>query len=75
MPRFDGALPEVVYAPAPTDAPDQSGLCGAVARLAPWAPLSWDGRVEHVVSGQMTHFHSLEALLAFIRRVLAGVQA
>jgi hypothetical protein len=41
----------------------------------PWAPLSWDGRVEHVVSGQMTHFHSLEELLAFIRRVLASVQA
>jgi len=33
------------------------------------------GRVEHVVSGQMTHFHSLEELLAFMRRVLAGVQA
>ena len=40
----------------------------------PKAPWSWDGRVEHVVSGQMTHFHSLEELLAFIRRVLAGVQ-
>ena len=41
----------------------------------PGAPWSWDGRVEHVVSGQMTHFHSLEELLAFIRRVLADVQA
>ena len=40
----------------------------------PWAPMGWDGRVEHVVSGQMTHFHSLEELLAFIRRILAGVQ-
>jgi hypothetical protein len=39
------------------------------------ASLAWDGRVEHVVSGQMTHFHSLDELLAFIRRVLAGVQA
>ena len=28
------------------------------------------GRVEHVVSGQATHFESLEALLAFISRVL-----
>jgi hypothetical protein len=37
------------------------------------APLAWDGRVEHVVSGQATHFHSLEELLAFIRRVLADV--
>jgi hypothetical protein len=29
------------------------------------------GRVEHVVSGQATHFHTLEELLAFIARVLA----
>ena len=28
------------------------------------------GRVEHVVSGQSTHFDSLEELLAFIARVL-----
>ena len=41
----------------------------------PGAPWSWDGRVEHVVSGQMTHFHSLDELLAFIHRVVAGVQA
>jgi hypothetical protein len=41
----------------------------------PEAPLAWDGRVEHVVSGQVTHFHSLEELMAFIGRVLAGVQA
>ena len=41
----------------------------------PWAPMSWDGRVKHVVSGQMTHCHALAELLAFIRRVLAGVPA
>jgi hypothetical protein len=41
----------------------------------PGAPLAWDGRVEHVVSGQMEHFHSLDELLAFICRVLAGVPA
>ena len=29
------------------------------------------GRVEHVVSGNATHFSSLQALLAFIGRVLA----
>ena len=29
-----------------------------------------EGRVEHVVSGQATHFHSLEDLLAFMARVL-----
>jgi hypothetical protein len=28
------------------------------------------GRVEHVVSGQATHFESLEELLAFTERVL-----
>lgn len=30
------------------------------------------GRVEHVVSGQAAHFHSLEELLAFIARVLTS---
>ena len=33
------------------------------------------GRVEHVVSGQATHFTSVEELLAFIGQVLASVQA
>jgi hypothetical protein len=33
------------------------------------------GRVEHVVSGQATHFASLEELLAFIAQVLATVRA
>jgi hypothetical protein len=28
------------------------------------------GRVEHVVSGQVGHFHSLATLLSFITRVL-----
>jgi hypothetical protein len=32
------------------------------------------GRVEHVVSGQATHFQSLEELLAFIARVLTEVR-
>jgi len=32
------------------------------------------GRVEHVVSGQATHFQSLEELLAFMARVLATVR-
>jgi hypothetical protein len=36
----------------------------------PGTPLDWDGRVEHIVSGQVARFHSLEELLAFIRRVL-----
>jgi hypothetical protein len=31
------------------------------------------GRVEHVLSGQATHFHTLEELLAFMTRVLAAL--
>jgi hypothetical protein len=31
---------------------------------------TYDGRVEHLVSGQVTRFHSLEELLAFMTRVL-----
>jgi hypothetical protein len=30
------------------------------------------GRVEHVLSGQAAHFDTLDELLAFIARVLAG---
>ena len=33
------------------------------------------GRVEHVVSGQATHFQSLEELLAFLTHVLTTVRA
>ena len=33
------------------------------------------GRVEHVVSGQATHFDSLEELLTFMTRVLTEVRA
>ena len=35
---------------------------------------SYDGRVEHLVSGQVARFHSLEELLAFMIRVLTDVQ-
>ena len=41
---------------------------------SPETPMAWAGRVEHVVSGQVTHFHALEELLTFMQRVLAGVQ-
>jgi hypothetical protein len=37
-------------------------------------PSRYDGRVEHLVSGQAARFHSLEELLAFMIRVLADVQ-
>ena len=32
------------------------------------------GRVEHVLSGKSVHFHSLDELLAFIARVLTGLE-
>jgi hypothetical protein len=32
--------------------------------------LSWEGRVEHLSSGQVLRFHSSEELLAFLTRVL-----
>ena len=34
----------------------------------------WEGRVEHLVTGQVTRFHSLEELVAFISRVLTDLQ-
>jgi len=37
-------------------------------------PSSYAGRVEHVVSGQMARFHSLEELLVFMMGVLNEVQ-
>jgi hypothetical protein len=37
-------------------------------------PMTWEGRAEHVVSGEVTHFHALEELLTFIRNVLVGLQ-
>ena len=33
------------------------------------------GRVEHVITGNATHFQSLDALLAFMTRMLREVQA
>ena len=38
------------------------------------ASSSYDGRVEHLVSGQVARFHSLDELLAFMVSVLADVQ-
>ncbi len=39
----------------------------------PGASSYYDGRVEHLVSGAVARFHSLEELLAFMRRVLREV--
>jgi hypothetical protein len=38
------------------------------------APCVYEGRVEHLVSGQETRFSSLEELLAFMCRILATMQ-
>jgi hypothetical protein len=38
-------------------------------------PEAMCGRVEHVMSGQATHFRSLEELLVFMARVLTQVRA
>ena len=38
------------------------------------AALSWEGRVEHLNSGQVMRFHSSEELLAFLARVLTEMQ-
>jgi hypothetical protein len=44
-------------------------------RLQPPGGLAgYDGRVEHLVSGQVARFHSLEELLVFMIRVLTTVQ-
>jgi hypothetical protein len=36
-------------------------------------PLRYEGRVEHLASGQATHFQSWEELRVFIERSLDGV--
>jgi hypothetical protein len=41
---------------------------------APDGTPTYDGRIEHLVSGQEARFHSLEELLVFMVRVLTDVQ-
>ena len=40
----------------------------------PGGPAGYAGRVEHLASGQVVRFHSLEELQAFMTRVLAEVE-
>ena len=44
-------------------------------RTRPCGTPSWGGRVEHLASYQVARFHALDALLAFMRRVLTEVEA
>jgi len=37
-----------------------------VRTQSPEPPMAWEGRVEHVISGQVTHLHALEELLTFM---------
>lgn len=37
-------------------------------------PVVWEGRVEHLVSGEVFRFRSPEELLAFLTRMLITVQ-
>jgi hypothetical protein len=51
--------------------------CAFVVQFRAWstdAPPSWEGRVEHLVSGQVARFHSVEELLAFFTYILTEVQ-
>ena len=38
------------------------------------SPMLWEGRVEHVISGQAQRFESQEQLWVFITRVLTALQ-
>jgi hypothetical protein len=50
--------------------PVQRAFVVQLSATAEVAPGRLEGRIEHVVSGQATHFASLEDLLAFMARVL-----
>jgi hypothetical protein len=45
-----------------------------LSREAPGTHASFHGRAEHVVSGRVTHFETLDELLAFVQCALAGRQ-
>jgi hypothetical protein len=40
----------------------------------PQSPVCWEGRVEHLVSGEVGRFHSPEELLMFLTHMLTAVQ-
>jgi hypothetical protein len=61
-------------ASAPTLPSDQAFVVQFGPQI-PGQPVRYAGRVEHLVSGQGRHFHSLADLCAFIARVLTAVRA
>ena len=53
--------------------PGQRGFAVQLHAAADVAQGRWMGRVEHVVSGRATHFHTLDEFVAFIAQVLASL--
>jgi|GEM_PF-2828237 len=73
--KNDSLLPQPVYEHQTlTQGPSTLPLWGAfVVQFSGAANVTagqWVGRVEHVRSGQVTHFQSVDDLLTFIARVL-----
>ena len=61
-------------APSQSSLPSDRVFVVQFRRQPSGAPSGYAGRVEHLVSGQVARFHSLEELLAFMTRVLAEVE-
>ena len=61
-------------APSQPSLPSNRVFVVQFRRQPPGAPAGYDGRVEHLVSGEVARFHALEELLAFMIRVLADVE-
>ena len=61
-------------APSPPSLPSNRVFVVQFRRQPAGALSRYDGRIEHLVSGQVARFRSLEELLAFMRRVLTEVE-
>jgi hypothetical protein len=59
---------------APVSPPTNRAFVVQFRAQPPDAALSWEGRVEHLASGQVVRFHSPEGLLTFLTRTLTAVQ-
>jgi hypothetical protein len=75
MPGTNTAWQGVNNASIPTLPPDQSGVVVQFRAPPTGGSPFYDGHVEHVVSGQVIRFHSLEELMAFGISVLTDMQA
>jgi hypothetical protein len=61
-------------AQSPPSLPSNKAFVVQFRAQPPGTPLSWEGRIEHLTSGQVLRFHAPEELLAFLARVLTTVQ-